>query len=108
MWPTREVDPATLYDLFWEAVLWLLKAEIVVSYCCCDGGEANRSFIKLHFKGIDPMKSSFTVINPYTKDYLTFFLDFPVSKSYRLSCDYIFVMRVYTIIFIYCVFDSIM
>jgi hypothetical protein len=54
------------------------------------------------------MKSSFTVINPYTKDYLTFFLDFPVSKSYRLSCDYIFVMRVYTIIFIYCVFDSIM
>ena len=36
------------------------------------------------------MKSSFTVISPYTKDYLTFFLDFPVSKSYRLSCDYIF------------------
>lgn len=79
-WPTKEVNAATLYDLFWDAVLWLLKAEILVTYCCCDGGEANRSFIKLHFKGNDPVKSSFTVINPYTKDYLTFFLDFPVSK----------------------------
>lgn len=40
--PTKEADAATLYDLFWNAVLWILKAGIVVTYCCCDGGEANR------------------------------------------------------------------
>ena len=55
-WPTKEVDPSTLYIIFWKAVFWLLKAGFKVRYCCCDGGEANRSFIKLHFKDKDPFK----------------------------------------------------
>ena len=78
-WPTKEVDPSTLYIIFWKAVFWLLKAAFKVRYCCCDGGEANRSFIKLHFKDKDPFKELFTITNPYTKEPLYFILDFAVS-----------------------------
>jgi hypothetical protein len=78
-WPTKEADAATLYDLFWKAVLCLLKAGFVITYCCCDGGESNRGFIKLHFGDKDPEAEKFTVINPYTREPMVFILDFPVS-----------------------------
>lgn len=44
-------------------------------YCCCDGGSANRSFIKLHFSGKDPLTEKFTTINPYTREPLVFLMD---------------------------------
>ena len=60
-------------------MLWLLKAGFVISYCCCDGGESNRGFIKLHFGDKDPEVEKFTVTNPYTREPMVFILDFPVS-----------------------------
>jgi hypothetical protein len=80
-WPTKEVDPSTLYILFWKAVFWLLKGGINIPYCCADGGEANRSLFKMHFNGKDPVKEKFTVINPYTKEPLFFIMDIAVSTS---------------------------
>lgn len=44
-------------------------------YCCCDGGSANRSFIKLHFSGKDPYAEKFTTVNPYTREPLVFLMD---------------------------------
>jgi len=55
-YPTCEVDPSTLYIKFWETVGWLEMAGFSVIYGCCDGGQANRSFIQMHFKGKDAVK----------------------------------------------------
>ena len=38
-------------------------------------GEANGSFIKMHFKGKEPVHEKFTTINPYTRKPLVFLLD---------------------------------
>lgn len=54
-------------------------------YCCCDGGSANRSFIKLHFSGKDPMTEKFTTINPYTREPLVFLMDPYVSFSNHIK-----------------------
>ena len=83
-WPTKEADAATLHDLFWKAVFWLLKSNFIVTYCCCDGGESNRGFIKMQFSGKNPEEENFTVINPYTRKPLIFIVDFPVSVQYRM------------------------
>lgn len=77
--PTTEVDPSTLYTQFWKAVGWLRRFGFQSNFCCCDGGEANRSFIKMHFKGKDPVKERFTTINPYTRMPMVFLLDPSVS-----------------------------
>ncbi|XP_078382573.1 uncharacterized protein LOC144665241 [Oculina patagonica] len=74
-WPTKEVDPAVLYIHFWKSVYWLLQGGFSVHYCCCDGGSANRSFIKLHFSGKDPHAEKFTTVNPYTREPLVFLMD---------------------------------
>ena len=78
-YPTREVDPSTLYIKFWEIVGWLEMAGFSVIYCCCDGGQANRSFIQMHFKGKDPVKEKYTTTNIHTGQPLVFFLDSSVS-----------------------------
>lgn len=77
--PTTEADPATIYTNFWKAVGWLRRFGFNTNYCCCDGGEANRSFIKMHFKGKDPEVERFKTINPYTRKPMVFLLDPSVS-----------------------------
>ncbi|KAK3735262.1 hypothetical protein QZH41_008885, partial [Actinostola sp. cb2023] len=59
-----------------SAVFELIKRGITIVYCCCDGGEANRNFIKIHFEGKDPVKENFTIVNPYTREPLIFIMDF--------------------------------
>ena len=59
-------------------MFWLLKGGINVRYSCFDGGEANRSFLKMHFYGKDPVDEMFTVTNPYTKEPLVFMMDIAV------------------------------
>lgn len=77
--PTTEADPASLYTNFWKAVGWLRRFGFEANFCCCDGGEANRSFIKMHFQGKDPEEEKFTTINPYTRKPMVFLLDPSVS-----------------------------
>ncbi|XP_070548616.1 uncharacterized protein [Ptychodera flava] len=74
-WPTREVDPATLYTQFWNSVKWLRKGGFHVTFCCLDGGQANRSFVQLHFKGKDPVREKFTTLNLYTHEPMIFYMD---------------------------------
>jgi hypothetical protein len=54
--PTKEADPASLYTNFWEAVGWLKRFGFTANYCCCDGGEANRSFVKTSREKTQKMK----------------------------------------------------
>lgn len=79
--PTREVDPSTLYIKFWETVGWLEMAGFSVIYGCCDGGQANRSFIQMHFKGKDAVREKYTTTNIHTGQPLVFFLDSSVSLT---------------------------
>ena len=79
-YPTREVDPSTLYIKFWEIVGWLEMAGFSVIYTCCDGGQANRSFIQLQFKGRDVVKEKYTTTNIHTGQPMVFFLDLSVSS----------------------------
>lgn len=73
--PTTEADPSSLYVNFWRAVGWLRKFEFQSNFCCCDGGEANRTFVKMHFKDKDAVKERFTTINPYTRKPMVSLLD---------------------------------
>ena len=45
-------------------------------------GEANRSFIKMHFKGKDPVEERFATTNPYKRKPMVFLLDPSVSNKY--------------------------
>ena len=83
-YPTTEVDPSSLYTNFWKAVGWLRMIGFQVNYCCMDGGEANRSFIKMHSQGKDPEEEKFTTINPYTRKPIVFLLDPSVSKLQKI------------------------
>lgn len=64
-WPTTEASATSLYTHFWKAVYWLLQGGFIVHYCYCDGGSANRSFVKLHFKDKDPCTEKFTTTVQY-------------------------------------------
>ena len=77
--PTTEADPSSLYVNFWRAVGWLRKFGFQFNFCCCDGGAANRTFVKMHFKDKDAVKERFTTINPYTRKPMFFLLDPSVS-----------------------------
>ena len=85
--PTKEAKPASLYTNFWKAVGWLRMFGFQTNYCCNDVGEAYRSFIKMHFKGKDPVKERFTTTNPYTKNQWCFFLiPLQVTSTFNSSC----------------------
>ena len=74
-WPTGKTPPGSLYFTFWKAVKWLNLNGFEVFYCCLDGSETNRSFIKLHFKNKDSIEEKFTVVNPYNRKPFVFFVD---------------------------------
>ncbi|XP_070571398.1 uncharacterized protein [Ptychodera flava] len=73
--PTHEVDAPSLYIVFWQAVKWLKRGGFHALYACCDGGQANRSFIRMHFKEKDPIKEQFTTRNLVTREPFVFFMD---------------------------------
>ena len=54
---------------------WMLRNGFDVFYCCLDGSECNRSFIKLHFKDVDPVIKHFTTVNPHTWTNFVFIMD---------------------------------
>ena len=93
--PTKEADPASLYTNFWKAVGWLRRFGFQANYCCCDGGEANRSFIKMHFKGQDPVEERFTTINPYTRKPMVFLLD-PSVSHFVVTCSVLQIATIMT------------
>ncbi len=74
-WPTDKTPPGSLFFTFWRAVNWLLLNGFEVMYCCLDGSETNRGFIKLHFKNKDPLFERFIITNPYTRNPFVFFMD---------------------------------
>ena len=86
--PSQTITPSALFVNFWKAVRFLRSGGFSLDYCCTDGGENNRQFIKMHFKGKDPIEERFTIINPYTRKPLVFYLDPSVSKLFNYSQSY--------------------
>ena len=74
-YPTCDTSPGALMFAFWRSVQWLLLAGFDTIYCCVDGSECNRSFIKLHFKNKDPQAQLFTTDNPFTGNPFIFVMD---------------------------------
>ena len=63
--PTENTSPGSLMFILCHLVF----------YCCLDGSECNRSFIKLHFKDVDPVAKHFTTVNPHTRKNFVFIMD---------------------------------
>ena len=51
----------TLGEKVWEGIEWILRAGFKPYWLLCDGGEPNRSFIKMCFE--DPEKENFVTYN---------------------------------------------
>jgi hypothetical protein len=79
--PTIEMDQVTLYHKFWDVVYHLSLFDFKVLMCVCDGAQANHTFIKYHFDGLNPVddKYLFTTTNIYTGEPLIFMVDPSVS-----------------------------
>ena len=82
-YPTVEVDPITLYHKFWDVVFDLGEFGFKVIMAICDGAQANRTFIQMHFEVDDPLQLHFTTTNIYTGEPLIFVVD-PSVRTYSL------------------------
>lgn len=79
-YPTAQVDPVTLFHTYWEMVKTLQEIKFYVNMAICDGAQANRAFIALHFKSEeDATASMFTTMNPYSGEPHSFMMDPSVS-----------------------------
>jgi hypothetical protein len=79
-YPTAQVDPITLFHLYWDIVCSLLERNFDVHMGICDGAQANRAFIQLHFDSDeDAINSKFTTTNPYSGRPHSFMMDSSVS-----------------------------
>ena len=82
-YPTAQVDPVTLFHTYWAVVKNLQKMMFYVNLAICDGAQANRAFIALHFEGEeDIIASMFTTMNPYSGEPHSFMMD-PSVSNYR-------------------------
>ncbi|CAH1799311.1 unnamed protein product [Owenia fusiformis] len=75
-WPTKNVDPESLFTHHWDCVSGLLEYGFSTRGSLCDGGQANRDFIKAHFKNEDDViECQFTTKNLYTGEDFVFIMD---------------------------------
>jgi hypothetical protein len=75
-YPTVEVDAIALHHKFWDVVFDLGEFGFKVLMAICDGAQANRTFIQLHFGDhVDPFKTHFTTTNIYTGEPLILMVD---------------------------------
>lgn len=80
-YPTANLNGAILVDLYWRGVAALLHAGFNPHMGICDGGQANRSMILLHFDSEeDAISKEFVTINPYNEEAHAFMMDPSVSK----------------------------
>lgn len=78
-YPTCEASPADLYHKFWEAAMILEANGFNVIYGCFDGGENNRSFVKMQIP--DPWACCFTAYSLSSGEPFVFLMDSSVSES---------------------------
>ena len=79
-YPTAQVDPVRLFHLYWEIVKNLQEIKFYVHMAICDGAQANKAFIALHFDGKEHcIASKFTTTNPYSGEPHSFMMDSSVS-----------------------------
>ena len=81
-YPTAQVDPITLFHLYWDIVYALQQTNFHVHLAICDGAQANRAFISMHFENDeDAVSSQFTTKNPYSGEPHSFMMDSSVSVT---------------------------
>lgn len=81
-YPTAKLTGAAMVDLYWEGVAALLHNGFNPVMAICDGGQANRSLIAMHFSSNDDaIDKHFTTKNPYTGDSHVFMMDPSVSTD---------------------------
>ena len=77
---TAQVDPVTLFHMYWDIIYALQQITFYVHMAICDGAKANRVFIAMHFQDEnDALSSSFTTTNPYSGHPHSFMMDSSVS-----------------------------
>lgn len=80
-YPTAKLSGTILANLYWEGVAALMYTGFNAHMGICDGGQANRSFILLHFTSEkDAIEHNFTTENPYNEEPHVFMMDPSVSK----------------------------
>ncbi len=78
--PTAKLTGSTLAELYWDGISALLHNGFNAHMAICDGGQANRSFILLHFDSEEQAEASqYTTINPYNGEDHVFMMDPSVS-----------------------------
>lgn len=90
-YPTAQVDPVTLFHLYWDIIYGLQQVNFFVHMAICDGAQANRAFIAMHFQDEKhAVSSSFTTTNPYSGHPHSFMMDSSVSCLYvQCNCTHI-------------------
>lgn len=75
-YPTTKLNGASLADVYWEGIAALRNNGFHAYMGICDGGQANRTLILLHFESeSDAINKQFTVENPYTGEPHVFMMD---------------------------------
>jgi hypothetical protein len=82
-YPTAQVDPVTLFHMYWDIVKALQEIKFYVNMAVCDGAQANRAFIALHFDNEEDCAASmYTTTNPYSGEPHSFMMDYSVSMNH--------------------------
>eukprot|EP00112_Aurelia_sp_Birch-Aquarium-sp1_P011554 Seg2427.7 transcript_id=Seg2427.7/GoldUCD/mRNA.D3Y31 product="hypothetical protein" protein_id=Seg2427.7/GoldUCD/D3Y31 len=75
-YPTANLDGVALYDMYWNCIRALLLHGFNSHMAVCDGGQANRTFILLHFENEEhAIRSSFVTTNRYNGESHIFMMD---------------------------------
>ncbi|KAM7437563.1 hypothetical protein ABFA07_012832 [Porites harrisoni] len=73
--PSGECSPSDLYFNFWKGVRKMLEFGFVIYWSIMDGADCNRQFIRMHFRGRDPVKDKFITSNIHTGTPMVFVMD---------------------------------
>ncbi len=86
--PTSKLTASALTDIYWECIAALLHNGFDAHMGVCDGGQANRSMIMMHFESEeDAIKHKFITRNPYNGKPHVFMMDPSVSLIIDLDFD---------------------
>ncbi|CAH1252738.1 Hypp996 [Branchiostoma lanceolatum] len=77
-YPTTEIAPICIFNCHWDSVFYLEEYGFFSHACLCDGGQANRDFIKGHFGSEEnAIAKKFTINNLYGEGSYSFIMDPP-------------------------------
>ncbi|CAH1269079.1 HMCN1 [Branchiostoma lanceolatum] len=83
-YPTTEIAPICIFNCHWDSVFYLEEYGFFSHACLCDGGQANRDFIKGHFGSEEnAIAKKFTINNLYGEGSYSFIMDPPNYQEFK-------------------------